>query len=189
MKITSAIFVAGLQGTDPLLGDGTPQVAFIGRSNVGKSSVINSVTGVEGLAKTSSFPGRTQAVNLFRINNVLYLVDLPGYGFARTSHKGQDRLAQIIDWYFFNSPYQQKLIVLIIDAQVGPTDNDFEMLRLLETEQKNVIIVANKIDKLKRMELMAQLKDIRAAVGDHVVIPYSATEGIGVRELTDAILK
>jgi GTP-binding protein len=189
VKITSATFVAGLQGTDRLLEDGTPQVAFIGRSNVGKSSVINSVTGVENLARTSAFPGRTQEINLFRINNALYLVDLPGYGFARTSHKGQDRLAEIIDWYFFNSPYRQKLIVLIIDAKVGPTDLDFEMLRLLETEKKNVIIVANKIDKLKRMELQSQLKDIRAAVGDHIVIPYSALEGIGVRELTDAILQ
>ena len=189
MKITSAKFVAGLQGTDPHLEDGTPQVAFIGRSNVGKSSVINSVTGVDELAQTSAFPGRTQQINLFRINNSLYLVDLPGYGFARASHKTQDRLSQIIDWYFFNSPFRQKLIVLIIDAKVGPTDLDFEMLHLLEKEEKNILIVANKIDKLKRMELQSQLQAIREAVGTHTVIPYSALEGIGVQELTDAILK
>ncbi len=189
MKITSAKFVAGLQGTDKLLEDGTPQVAFIGRSNVGKSSVINALTGVEGLAKTSSFPGRTQQINLYRVNEALYLVDLPGYGFARATHKQRDRLQEIIDWYFFNSPYVQKLTVLIIDAEVGPTDNDFDMLHLLESRAKNVLIVANKIDKLKRMELQSQLQSIRDAVGEHTVIPFSALEGIGVRELTDAILQ
>jgi GTP-binding protein len=188
MRITSAKFVAGLQGTDPLLEDGTPQVAFIGRSNVGKSSVINSLTGVKDLARTSSFPGRTQEINLFRINNVLYLVDLPGYGFARASHKGRDRLQEIIDWYFFNSPYVQKLVVLIVDAKVGLTDNDFDMLHLMEDRQKNIVIIANKVDKLKRMELQSQLKSIQDAVGAHTVIPYSSHEGTGVKELANLIL-
>lgn len=180
--------MAGLQGTDKLLEDGTPQVAVIGRSNVGKSSVINSVTGVQGLARTSAFPGRTQEINVFHINKALYLIDLPGYGFARASHKERNRLQEIIDWYFFNSPYTQKLVVLIIDAVVGLTDSDADMLQLLESRGKNIVVVANKVDKLKRMELQSQLREIRDAVGDHPVIAYSAVDGTGVRELTDAIL-
>lgn len=188
MKITSATFIAGLQGTDKLLDDGTPQVAIIGRSNVGKSSLINSLTGVKDLAKTSSFPGRTQQINLFRINNALYLVDLPGYGFAHASHDARNRLQEIIDWYFFKSPYVQKLVVLVVDAGVGLTDSDFDMLHLLESRQKNVLIVANKVDKLKRMERQAQLARIAEDAPGRTVIPYSSEDGTGISALTDAIL-
>lgn len=189
MKITKAQFVKGLQGTDPLLEDGTPQVAFIGRSNVGKSSVINSVTGVENLAITSSFPGRTTEINLFRINNGVYLVDLPGYGFARASHKGRERLHELIQWYLFDSPYVQKCIVLIIDAYVGPTQDDIDMLKVLEQAHKKVIILANKVDKMKRSELTAQLAQIQDAIGTHTLIPYSTVDGIGIPALTAAILQ
>lgn len=188
MKITSATFIAGLQGTSPFLEDGTPQVAIIGRSNVGKSSLINALTGVPDLARTSAFPGRTQEINLFHINKSLYLVDLPGYGFARASHEARNRLQELIDWYFFNSPYVQKAVVLVIDAQVGITDSDAEMLQLLESRQKRIVIVANKIDKLKRMERQAQLKRITEEVSGHVVIPFSSLEGVGIQELTQVIL-
>ena len=189
MKITSAKFIAGLQGTDKLLDDGTPQVAIIGRSNVGKSSLINSLTGVDGLARTSAVPGRTREINLFRINDALYLVDLPGYGFAQASHPVRNRLQELIDWYFFKSPYIQKAVVLIIDAKVGLTESDFDMLHLLESRQKNIIVVANKVDKLKRLELQAQLQRITEDALGHLVIPYSSVDGTGVSALSDAILK
>jgi GTP-binding protein len=189
MKINSAKFVKGLQGTDPLLENGTPQVAFIGRSNVGKSSVINSVTGVKDLAITSSFPGRTTEINLFLINNSVYLVDLPGYGFARASHKGRERLHELIQWYLFDSPYVQKRIVLIIDAYVGPTQDDIDMLHVLEQAKKSVIILANKVDKMKRSELKAQLERIQAAVGTHTLLPYSSVDGIGIADLAKIVLE
>jgi GTP-binding protein len=188
MKITSAKFIAGLQGTDPLLDNGIPQVAIIGRSNVGKSSVINSLTRVKDLARTSAFPGRTQEINLFLINGNLYLVDLPGYGYAQASHEARNRLQEIIDWYFLGSPYNQKVVILVIDAKVGMTDSDFDMLHRLEERQKNIVIVANKVDKLKRMELQSQLKRIAEEAPGHTVIAYSALEGTGTSALTDMIL-
>ena len=149
MRITSASFIKGIVDDDPILGDGTPQIAFIGRSNVGKSSLINTLTNQGGLARTSSFPGRTQEINIFLINKSFYLVDLPGYGFARASSAGRDKISDLIHSYLFNSNYEQKKVVLIIDANVGPTDKDIAMLCALEDHKKSIVIVANKIDKIK----------------------------------------
>lgn len=187
--ITSAKFVKGVVGDDEALDDGKPHIALIGRSNVGKSSVINSLTKQKDLARTSSFPGRTQEVNLFLINKSFYLVDLPGYGYAKADEQGRDKLKKIIFWYLFNSHYQQKLVLLIIDAEVGLTENDKEILRGLEERKKNILIVANKVDKLKNAGYLKQMQSIQKAVGDHKVIPYSAEKKIGVTELTEALFK
>jgi GTP-binding protein len=189
MKITSATFMRGLSGTDDILEDGVPQVAFIGRSNVGKSSVINSLTGQEGLARTSSFPGRTQEINVFLINKSLYLLDLPGYGYAQASREGRERLQKLIYWYLFDSPYTQKKVALIIDANVGPTKDDLAMLRGLIDHGKNILIVANKIDKIKKSEYALKLRDLATTMFGNPIIPYSAKEGIGIENLVDAILK
>ena len=179
----------GVVGDDETLDDGKPQIALIGRSNVGKSSVINSLTKQKGLAKTSSFPGRTQEVNLFLINKSFYLVDLPGYGYAQSNEEGRDKLKKIIFWYLFNSHYNQKLVLLIIDAEVGLTINDKEILRGLEERKKNILIVANKVDKIKNAVYLKKLQEIQTVVGDHKVIPYSAEKKIGVTELTEELFK
>ena len=189
MKIISSDFVKGLIGPDESLADGKPQIAFVGRSNVGKSSVINSLTHKKDLARTSSFPGRTQEINLFLINRSFYLVDLPGYGYAKASKEKQEQLQRLIYWYLIESDYENQKIVLIIDAKVGLTANDLEMLGELEERGKNVIVVLNKIDKLKKLAAEAQLKDVQAAVGGHMVIPYSSKKRIGVGQLTDEMLK
>lgn len=189
MKINSADFVKGLVGPDPSLEDGKPQIAFVGRSNVGKSSVINSLTHKKDLARTSSFPGRTQEINLFLINKTFYLVDLPGYGYAKASKDKQEDLQRLIYWYLIETDYEKQKVVLIIDAKVGLTDNDLEMLGELEERGKNIIVVVNKIDKLKKLAAEATIKDIQEAVGDHVVIPYSAKNRIGLGQLTDEMLK
>ena len=189
MNIRSAVFVKGIVGADQALEDGKPQVAFIGRSNVGKSSVINSLTGQKELARTSAFPGRTREINLFLINKSFYLVDLPGYGFAKASRAGKELLEGLIYWYFFDSPYVQKKVVLIIDALVGPTEGDIEMLRALEERGKNIIIVANKIDKIKKAEYKKKLQGLAGLLGKHKIIPYSAEKRIGVAILTEEILK
>lgn len=183
MRITSAKFIKGIVEADAALEDGIPQVAFIGRSNVGKSSTINSLTGEKNMARISSFPGRTREINIFLINESFYLVDLPGYGFSRGSQENQERLRELINWYLFMSGYQQKLIVLIIDADVGPTADDLEILQALEEHKKNIVIAANKIDKIKRAECKKQLQKIQGLVGNHKVIPYSAKKGIGIRDL------
>ena len=194
MNITSAKFIKGIIGPDDALYDGISQIAFIGRSNVGKSSVINTLANKKDLARTSSFPGRTQQINLFLLSaagvkNSFYLVDLPGYGFAIASKDLQEKIQQLIYWYFFDSGIQQKKVVLIIDANIGATNTDMEMLFSLKDHHKDVIIVANKIDKLKSNALAKQLKDIQNSVGDYKIIPYSAEKRIGVTELAYEIMK
>ena len=189
MKITSAKFVQGIIGTSEILDDSKSQIAFIGRSNVGKSSVINSLTNQKGLARTSSTPGRTQEINLFLINNSFYLLDLPGYGFTKTSKELREKLEKLINWYLFNSPYEQKKVVLIIDAYISLQDNDLDMLHSLEEHGKNIIVVANKVDKIKKSNLANQLKTIQDIVGDHPVIPYSAEKKMGISELNHELLR
>jgi len=188
MVITSAKFIKGVQGTDEILADGIPQIALIGRSNVGKSSVVNSLTNQKNLARTSSFPGRTREINIFLINNSFYLLDLPGYGFAKASREVRDRFHELIGWYLFDSPYEQKKVVLIIDAFTGLKDSDVATLDVLEEHGKPVVIVANKVDKIKKSHYQSQLQTVRDAVGDYRVIPYSAKKNIGVRELTNELL-
>lgn len=187
MNITSAQFIKGVVGADSSLEDGIPQIAFIGRSNVGKSSVINSLVNQKNLAKTSSFPGRTQQINLFLINKSFYLVDLPGYGYAKVSGEKKWEIENLINWYFFKSDYEQKKVVLIIDAFVGPTKDDMQMLFSLEEHEKNIVIVANKVDKIKKSGYADQLDKIQTMVGSHKVIPYSAEKKIGVVELIEEI--
>ncbi len=191
MNITSAKFIKGVVGEDEILDDGVLQIAFIGRSNVGKSSVINSLTNQKNLARTSSFPGHTQEINVFLIASSVgdkcYLVDLPGYGFAKASKDTQKRLQQLIYWYLLDSHHQQKKIVLIIDANIGLTENDFKMLSSLEEQNKDIVIVANKVDKIKKSDYKNQLKKIQDSVGDHEVVAYSAEKKIGVTELVNKI--
>jgi len=187
-KITSAEFVKGVVGTDEIFENGIPQIAFIGRSNVGKSSVINSLTKKKDLARTSSFPGRTQEINVFLINKSFYLVDLPGYGFAKGSHELRERLLKLIDWYLLRSGYVQKKIVFIIDAYVGPTETDVEVFQRLLECGKDIVIVANKVDKLRQSEYKKRLQDVQNAFQNCRVVPYSSYEKIGVKELTNEIL-
>ncbi len=187
MKIESAQFVKSISGSDSMLESNMPQVAFIGRSNVGKSSVINSLVNQNNLATTSSFPGRTQKINLFLINKSLYFVDLPGYGYAKVPDKLKNSLKAMVNWYFFVSNCEQKKIVLIIDASVGPTKDDLDMLYALEDHGKNIIVVANKIDKIKQTEYEEQFKTIKELVGFHKIVPYSAKKKIGVKELLSEI--
>lgn len=187
-QITSAEFVKGIVGPDDLLECNFPQIAFIGRSNVGKSSLINSLTGQKDLAITSSFPGRTRQINIFLINNNAYFMDLPGYGFAKSSFAVREQLFELIDWYLFDSDYEQKKVVLIIDANIGPTDEDLNMLHSLEEFNKEIVVVANKVDKIKRSKYEERLLEITALIGDHKMIPYSSHEKIGRSALIGEIL-
>lgn len=187
MSIRTAKFLKGVRGTDPALFDKTPQIALIGRSNVGKSSVINSLTNQKDLAFTSSFPGRTQEINIFHINKSWYLIDLPGYGFAKLSYQDQEKIENMIRWYFFESNINQKKVVLIIDAEIGPTANDLEMLHALMDHEKDIIVVANKIDKVPKTKQQARIEELQSLIGSHTLIPYSAIKRIGINELYRAI--
>lgn len=189
MEIRSAIFIKGVVGPDEVLEEAKHQIAFIGRSNAGKSSVINSLTKQKDLARTSSFPGRTREINVFLINKSHYFIDLPGYGYARLSGHERKDLKALINWYLFESGYEQKKVVLIIDADVGLTENDLEMICCLDDEQKDIVIVANKIDKIKKPVYSKQLKKIQDMAGAHKVIFYSSEKRIGVTDLINEILK
>lgn len=186
MHIISTKFIKGLVGDDRILADGIPQIAFVGRSNVGKSSLINSITNSKA-SRTSSFPGRTQEINIFLVNDSFYLVDLPGYGFARSSGLGREKIGELIDSYLFNSIYNQKKVVLIIDANVGLTEKDILMLKELENFQKDFIIVANKIDKMTQSEYHKKMTELKKLTGRHLVIPFSTKKKDGLQALIDEI--
>ena len=187
MQIKSATFVKGIVDAREAFADNMPQVALIGRSNVGKSSTINALTKQKGLAKTSSFPGRTQQINLFLINNAWYLVDLPGYGYAKASAKDRVALEALIKQYLFNPDYSHEKVVLIIDGEIGPTSSDLEILDALESSGKPIIIAVNKFDKVKPSKRDSQIKLIQSKVGPHTIVHYSAEKGIGIGELMDTI--
>lgn len=187
MEITSARFIVGLKGSHPLLQDNLPQVAFIGRSNAGKSSLLNSLTNIKTLARTSKTPGRTQEINVFLINNFLYFMDLPGYGYAKVSGDLRHKLSKLIYWYLFDSGIDQKVVVLV-DAEIGPTKADLDMLVALQTANKNIIVVLNKIDKIKTSQYPKQIKKLNQQLNEYKLFPYSSQTKIGRTELLAELL-
>ncbi|MEK9147355.1 MAG: ribosome biogenesis GTP-binding protein YihA/YsxC [Patescibacteria group bacterium] len=183
MEIKSAKFIKGIIGADDILYDGILQIAFFGRSNVGKSSVINSLVNRKNLVKSSNRPGKTQRLDFFLINNNTYFVDIPGYGFAKIPKNRREKLRKLILWYLLYSEVENRKIVLIIDAKVGPTSFDIEMIELLQKNNENIIIIANKIDKLKKNDIKKQIQSIIQEIKNDNVIPYSAKTKQGREEL------
>ncbi len=187
MKITSAKFMRGILGDNKILDAGMPQVAFIGRSNVGKSSLLNSLTGRKNLTVTSNTPGRTKEINVFLINDSHFFMDLPGYGFAKAEGKTLEKLSKIIFWYLFDSKYNPR-VVLLIDAEIGPTTSDLRVLKELELAGKDIIIVLNKVDKIRKSQYLNELKKLQTQFTGHKLIPYSSKSKIGIKELTIELL-
>ena len=182
MKIESAEFVRSAVGARDFPNDGLPQVAFVGRSNVGKSSLLNKLLG-RRLARTSSTPGRTRAVNLFLINRRAYFADLPGYGYAKAGRGDREAWAALIDEYLRHSVPR---VILLVDAKVGATELDQQAFEYLQTLGATMGVVATKIDKLSRGKWKSTMESIRrqlAAAEDIAVLPISAETGDGIREL------
>lgn len=176
MKIKSAQFIKGITGSDDLLFDGKFQIAFMGRSNVGKSSLLNSLTNRKNLAHASSTPGKTIRMDFFLINNSFYFVDFPGYGFARHSFNFKEKLAKMILWYIMYSEIKNRLVILIIDAKVGLTSLDIDMLKTFQEHQVKYLLVANKVDKLKQGQKEKLITEIKSKYPDSEVIPYSSKQ-------------
>lgn len=176
MNIRKAEFIRGIVGTNDIINDTKSQIAFIGRSNVGKSSLINSLVDNKNLARSSSTPGRTKQINFFLIDNKVYFVDLPGYGYAKASEKNRDKIRKMIIWYLTYSEINHKKIVLIIDSKAGMGEFDLEMLDLLKTEKMDFLVILNKIDKLKQGEIVETLRKTRQYVNDDriKIITYSS---------------
>ncbi len=182
MQIKKTEFITGMTQKGASLRHEIPQIAFIGRSNVGKSSTINALANNKNLAKTSSYPGRTQQINIFLINDSTYFVDLPGYGFTKTSKSVRESIGELIDWYFLDSGYEPMVIALIVDANVGPTESDVAMLNYLEESDRNIIVLANKIDKIKQSEYVKKIRKVEEFAGKNTVIPFSAEKKKGITE-------
>lgn len=189
MKIKSAQFVKGIVGDDEVLYDKYPHIAFVGRSNVGKSSVISSIVGSnKELVKTGKKPGKTTEINFFKVNDKYYFVDLPGYGFAVGGLEGREKIREIIIDYLTHHEMKPRTVVLVLDAKVGLTDFDRDMLDILRDIQHHIFVILNKIDKLNQKELAKQLSDIGREVPDAEIFPYSALTEKRIKELREKVI-
>lgn len=185
MKIETAEFVRSAHRGEDLLADGRPEVAFVGRSNVGKSSLMNRLLGRRDLARTSSTPGRTRSVNYFLLNRRFYFVDLPGYGYAKASKSERRAWGALVESYFERpaGPHEVR-VVQLIDAKVGATDLDAEAHRYLTALGRPVTVVATKIDRIGRSRQAAALAAVRSRLGhESQPLPVSARSGEGIKEL------
>lgn len=179
-----AEFVLSAVTPAAFLRDGLPQVAFAGRSNVGKSSVINRITGRKNFARVGASPGKTSQINYFRIQDRGYLVDLPGYGYAKVSKAERDRWGRLMEDYFASGLITWG--VMIVDARHKPTADDGTMARWFFDTGCPLVVVANKLDKLKKSEIAPNLSRIQETLAlrtEDALVPFSAEKGTGKEEL------
>ena len=181
---------AGLPKQFP--SDPVPQVAFSGRSNVGKSSLINTLLGRKSLARVSSAPGKTITINFYDVDKKLYLVDLPGYGFAKRSPEDKKKWSALTDGYFTSNKNIDRLtlVLQLIDSRVGPTKDDEMMLEFLRASELPFVVVATKIDKLNATERKKNLEAIsnHPLISGEKVIAFSSLKGEGKDELWKTVL-
>ena len=189
MNFQNVEFLISAASTGDFPKNRLPEIAFAGKSNVGKSSVINRLLQRKNFARVGDKPGKTVHVNYFVIDRKCYLVDLPGYGFAKVSQQEKDRWGRLMEDYF--AAQRIDLGVLIVDYRYPPTNNDITMANWFLDSGCPFVVVANKMDKLKKSELKPNLEVIRRDLGlpeDCPVIPFSAEKGDGREELVRRIL-
>ena len=182
-------FILSAAAPKDFLRDGLPQVAFAGRSNVGKSSVINRLLNRKNFARVGAAPGKTIHINYFKIDGAFYLVDLPGYGYAKVSKSERDRWGKLMETYFAH-PELMTMGVMIVDSRHKPTADDCTMAQWFKDTGRPMVVVANKLDKLKKSEIQPNLDQIRLTLEleeDVPVIPFSAEKGDGRQDLLSAI--
>ena len=193
MRIKNAEYVLSAHALDQLPGGELPEIAMAGRSNVGKSSLINRLANHKSLARISSVPGKTRAINYYLINSAFHLVDLPGYGYAKVSRDEQERWGRLIEGYL-SQRAQLRGVFLIVDMRHKPTDQDKQMHGWLEHYDLPRLVVATKADKLSRGRWKAQMDTIRRELeipptGPEVldVVAFSASKGFGKDDVLTAI--
>ena len=165
------------------------EVDFAGKSNVGKTSMINALMNRKSYAKTSSQPGKTQTINFYNINEVFYCVDLPGYGYAKTSVETRQKWGKMIEKYLKTSK-QLRQVFLLIDIRHKPSENDRIMYEWIEYQGYSPIIIATKLDKINRSQIQKQIKIVREGLGmpsDGLIIPFSAETKQGLDKLWEVI--
>ena len=183
IKSVNLEIVCGVTSTIPATDK--PEVAFAGKSNVGKSSLINALMNRKSLARTSAQPGKTQTINFYNINEAMYLVDLPGYGYAKVSQSEKEKWGKLIERYLKTSG-NLKAVFLLVDIRHDPGANDKQMYEWITYNGYRPIIIATKLDKIKRSQVQKQLKAIRVGLGldkDSVLIPFSAETKQGREEI------
>lgn len=165
------------------------EIAFAGKSNVGKSSLINALMNRKALARTSATPGKTQTINFYNINDIMYLVDLPGYGYAKVSEKEKEQWGKLIERYL-NTSKQLKAVFLLIDIRHEPSANDRMMYEWILAQGYEPIIIATKLDKLKRSQVQKHVKMVKEGLGvlpGTIIIPFSAETKQGREEIWELI--
>ena len=186
LNFAKAEFVRAAASQKDFLRDPMPQFAFAGRSNVGKSSVINRLTGRKNLAYVGASPGKTTQINYFRVDGRAYLVDLPGYGYAKVSREEKERWGRLMESYFQDEAGLITLGVLIVDARHKPTANDVVMHDWFRQTGCPEIVVANKVDKLKKSQVepaLALIRETLELTDEDILVPFSAEKGTGKDEL------
>ena len=184
MRFINAKFIKSASKKEEFIVDELSQVAIVGRSNVGKSSLINLLTNNSKMAKTSSTPGRTRLVNYFNINNQFYLVDLPGYGFAKASKETTNTWDAVMNDYFVNNE-KLKLVMVLLDCRHKPTELDKQMINYLADNEIRTIIVLTKSDKINRSELNNAINNISKEMryNKDLIVPTSASKKLGVEKI------
>lgn len=187
MKIKKSSFITSAVKKEQYPPEDLPEIAFVGRSNVGKSSIINMLLGRKGLAKTSSTPGKTQLVNFFDIDGLIRYVDLPGYGFAKVSKQQKEGWSKIIDTYLMNRPNLLE-VVLLVDLRHSPTADDVQMYEWIRHAGYGGVVVATKSDKLTQSQILKNLKEIRSKLkleNEIILIPTSSENRKGKYDVWD----
>jgi len=162
-----------------------PEVAFAGKSNVGKSSLINALMNRKSLARTSSQPGKTQTINFYNVNDSIYFVDLPGYGYTKANEKEKQKWGQMVERYLHTSG-QLKQIFLLIDIRHDPGNHDKQMYQWIVNQGYHPVIIATKLDKINRSQVQKHMKMLKTGLGtdsDTIVIPFSAVTKQGREEI------
>jgi GTP-binding protein len=181
MMLKKAEFVASYNDARNIPSDGRPQIAFAGRSNVGKSTLLNKLAGRKNLARTSKIPGRTQVINFFLINDSFFFVDLPGYGYAKAPEKARKEWSVLVDDYLENSPGLKGLIFLL-DSRREPGEDERMMVDWIGARNVRFVLVLTKADKLGRGNLNKKMREIEQVFKTRP-IPFSSRSGVGKKEL------
>lgn len=185
IKKVSLETVCGVTSTLP--ENQLPEVAFAGKSNVGKSSLINALMNRKSLARTSGQPGKTQTINFYNLNDQIYLVDLPGYGYAKTARKERELWGEMIERYLHTSEVL-RAVFLLVDIRHAPSENDRQMFEWMKYMGFDPVVIATKLDKIKRSQVNRQIRVIReglGADGETIIVPFSAQTKQGRETIWD----